>query len=206
MKRRVPVGRYIGSRQRMRVSPAANARCMAWKQARPTRCIRPWLGCFRRSTIGQTRWCGDAAPARLDTLHAGRQRAVPYSHLLIATGATDRVLPFPGWTLPGVYTLGAAQIALKSQGCAIGRRVVFAGTGPLLYLVAYQYAKAGAQVEAVLDTNPFAPVRRDAAFVAAAVDLCEGSLLRWLAGGAWRSYRAWRDACAARRAIKPCRP
>ena len=93
--------------------------------------------------------------AQLDTLHAGRQRAVPYSHLLIATGATDRVLPFPGWTLPGVYTLGAAQIALKSQGCAIGRRVVFAGTGPLLYLVAYQYAKAGAQVEAVLDTNPF---------------------------------------------------
>ncbi len=80
---------------------------------------------------------------------------MPYSHLLIATGATDRVLPFPGWTLPGVYTLGAAQIALKSQGCAIGRRVVFAGTGPLLYLVAYQYAKAGAQVEAVLDTNPF---------------------------------------------------
>jgi NADPH-dependent 2,4-dienoyl-CoA reductase/sulfur reductase-like enzyme len=93
--------------------------------------------------------------ARLDTLHAGRQRTVPYSHLLIATGATDRILPFPGWTLPGVYTLGAAQIALKSQGCAIGRRVVLAGTGPLLYLVAYQYAKAGAQVEAVLDTNPF---------------------------------------------------
>jgi NADPH-dependent 2,4-dienoyl-CoA reductase/sulfur reductase-like enzyme len=93
--------------------------------------------------------------AQLDTLHAGRQRTVPYSHLLIATGATDRVLPFPGWTLPGVYTLGAAQIALKSQGCSIGRRVVLAGTGPLLYLVAYQYAKAGAQVEAVLDTNPF---------------------------------------------------
>ncbi len=92
---------------------------------------------------------------QLDTFHAGRQRTVPYSHLLIATGATDRILPFPGWTLPGVYTLGAAQIALKAQGCSIGRRVVFAGTGPLLYLVAYQYAKAGAQVEAVLDTNPF---------------------------------------------------
>jgi NADPH-dependent 2,4-dienoyl-CoA reductase/sulfur reductase-like enzyme len=59
----------------------------------------------------------------------------------------------PGWTLPGVYTLGAAQTALKSQGCAIGRRIVFAGTGPLLYLVAYQYAKAGARVLAVLDTS-----------------------------------------------------
>ncbi|OTP76676.1 NAD(P)/FAD-dependent oxidoreductase [Caballeronia sordidicola] len=92
---------------------------------------------------------------QLDTFHAGRQRTVPYSHLLIATGATDRILPFPGWTLPGVYTLGASQIALKAQGCSIGWRVVFAGTGPLLYLVAYQYAKAGAQVEAILDTNPF---------------------------------------------------
>ena len=112
-------------------------------------CLLPKID-YRHDTLV---WgCG---AARLDTLHGGRQRTVPYSHLLIATGATDRVLPFSGWTLPGVYTLGAAQIALKSQGCAIGRRVVFAGTGPLLYLVAYQYAKAGAQVEAVLDTNPF---------------------------------------------------
>jgi NADPH-dependent 2,4-dienoyl-CoA reductase/sulfur reductase-like enzyme len=77
---------------------------------------------------------------------------VPYSHLIVATGATDRVLPVPGWTLPGVYTLGGAQVALKFQGCAIGQRVVFMGTGPLLYLVAYQYAKAGVEVAAVLDT------------------------------------------------------
>jgi hydrogen cyanide synthase HcnB len=66
------------------------------------------------------------------------------------------VLPVPGWTLPGVYTLGGAQVALKFQGCAIGARVVFAGTGPLLYLVAYQYAKAGVDVAAVLDTARFA--------------------------------------------------
>lgn len=92
-------------------------------------------------------------PGRLDTLHAGREIRVPFSHLIIASGATDRVLPVPGWTLPGVYTLGAAQVALKSQGCAIGQRVVLAGTGPLLYLVAYQYVKAGAQVLAVLDTS-----------------------------------------------------
>ncbi|MFM0752334.1 FAD/NAD(P)-dependent oxidoreductase [Paraburkholderia strydomiana] len=91
---------------------------------------------------------------RLDTLQAGREISVPFSHLIIASGATDRVLPVPGWTLPGVYTLGAAQVALKSQGCAIGRRVVLTGTGPLLYLVAYQYVKAGAQVMAVLDTSP----------------------------------------------------
>ena len=93
------------------------------------------------------------APAgRLATLRDSHEQSVPFTHLIVASGATDRVLPVPGWTLPGSYTLGAAQTALKSQGCAIGRRIVFAGTGPLLYLVAYQYAKAGAQVLAVLDT------------------------------------------------------
>ncbi|CAB3664136.1 FAD/NAD(P)-binding oxidoreductase [Paraburkholderia sp. SIMBA_055] len=105
---------------------------------------------YRPDTLA---WACEAG--RLDTLAAGREVSVPFSHLIIASGATDRVLPLPGWTLPGVYTLGAAQVALKAQGCVIGRRVVLAGTGPLLYLVAYQYAKAGAQVAAVLDTSPF---------------------------------------------------
>ncbi|MET3379982.1 NAD(P)/FAD-dependent oxidoreductase [Variovorax paradoxus] len=96
----------------------------------------------------------NAQDHKLDVMHnpTCSTRRVPYSHLIVATGATDRVLPVPGWTLPGVYTLGGAQVALKFQGCAIGRRVVFMGTGPLLYLVAYQYAKAGVEVAAVLDT------------------------------------------------------
>lgn len=97
----------------------------------------------------------NAEDGHLHTLSQQRVGTVQYDRLLIATGATDRILPVPGWTLPGVYSLGAAQIALKAQGCAIGERVVFAGSGPLLYLVAYQYAKAGAQVLAVLDSSPF---------------------------------------------------
>ncbi|MNT28246.1 Hydrogen cyanide synthase subunit HcnB [compost metagenome] len=91
----------------------------------------------------------------LDVLRDGVSTSVPYTHLILATGATDRVLPFPGWLTPGVYTLGGSQVALKHQGCAIGERVAFMGTGPLLYLVAYQYAKAGAKVAAVLDTSRF---------------------------------------------------
>ncbi|MDY7566725.1 FAD/NAD(P)-binding oxidoreductase [Pseudomonas sp. RTC3] len=97
----------------------------------------------------------NAENGRLDTLHNGHASGLEYSRIIVATGATDRVLPVPGWTLPGVYTLGAAQIALKYQGCAIGERVAFCGSGPLLYLVAYQYAKAGAKVVAVLDSAPF---------------------------------------------------
>lgn len=91
---------------------------------------------------------------QLQVLHkpSGVSRAIGYDALILATGASDRVFPVPGWTQPGVYTLGGAQVALKAQGVAIGRRVVFAGTGPLLYLVAHQYRKAGASVAAVLDT------------------------------------------------------
>jgi len=97
----------------------------------------------------------NAEKGRLDTLSNGRSGVVDYSRIIVATGATDRILPVPGWSLPGVYSLGAAQIALKYQGCAIGERVAFCGSGPLLYLVAYQYAKAGAKVVAVLDSAPF---------------------------------------------------
>lgn len=93
--------------------------------------------------------------AHLDLMSGGVHSELPYSHLILATGATDRVLPFAGWTKPGVYTLGASQTALKAQGCTVGERVVFMGSGPLLYLVAWQYLNAGAKVGAVLDTAPF---------------------------------------------------
>ena len=90
-----------------------------------------------------------------------RSRALPYDALVICSGATDRLMPVKGWHYAGTYSLGASQIALKAQACAIGRRIVFMGTGPLLYLVASQYVKAGASVAAVLDTSPF--MRRVAA-------------------------------------------
>lgn len=88
------------------------------------------------------------------TLRGDVAEAIPFDRLILATGAMDRVIPFPGWTTPGVFTLGGAQIALKHQGCAIGQRTLFLGTGPLLYLVAWQYVNAGAEVTAVLDTSP----------------------------------------------------
>ena len=80
----------------------------------------------------------------------GKSEEIVFDALILATGAMDRIAPAPGWTLPGVYTLGAAQIALKHQGCAIGQRVAFIGTGPLLLLAAHQYAKVGAVPAAVV--------------------------------------------------------
>jgi NADPH-dependent 2,4-dienoyl-CoA reductase/sulfur reductase-like enzyme len=101
------------------------------------------------------------ADRKLHVVRNGNAKVLPFDALVICSGATDRLMPVKGWHYAGTYSLGASQIALKAQACAIGRQVVFLGTGPLLYLVASQYIKAGAHVVAVLDTSPF--LRRVAA-------------------------------------------
>ena len=92
---------------------------------------------------------------RLDLMHADSLAALDVDRIILATGAVDRVLPFPGWTTPGVFSLGAAQIALKSQGVAIGQRIALVGAGPLLPLLAAQFLAAGMKPAAVLDVTPF---------------------------------------------------
>ncbi|WP_191487642.1 NAD(P)/FAD-dependent oxidoreductase [Pseudomonas sp. FEN] len=93
-------------------------------------------------------------PGQLHCVSEGHHSMVEYDALILCTGATDRLMPIEGWQLAGTYSLGGAQIALKAQAVSIGHRVVFMGSGPLLYLVASQYLKAGANVAAVLDTSP----------------------------------------------------
>ncbi|MFC3321464.1 FAD/NAD(P)-dependent oxidoreductase [Mesorhizobium cantuariense] len=90
---------------------------------------------------------------RLHVLGESGVQVTSYDRLILATGASDRVAPVPGWQNAGVYSLGAAQIALKAQGVALGRRIVLMGSGPLLTLVGAQLVKAGADVAAVLDTS-----------------------------------------------------
>lgn len=91
-------------------------------------------------------------PDRGEIVRDNRLAQLDFTHLMLCCGATDRVLPLPGWTLPGVVTLGAAQVSLKAQGCLIGPRIAFVGSGPLLYVVARQYAVAGGEVVGVFDT------------------------------------------------------
>ena len=74
--------------------------------------------------------------------------------VVLATGAVELVLPFPGWDLPGVTTAGAAQALLKGQGVTVGRRVLVGGSGPLLLPVAAELAQAGVRVVAVLEATP----------------------------------------------------
>lgn len=72
---------------------------------------------------------------------------------ILAPGATERVVPLPGWTLPGVVSCGGAQALAKAQGIPIGSRVLVAGSGPFLLPVASELMRLGACVVAVVEAS-----------------------------------------------------
>jgi NADPH-dependent 2,4-dienoyl-CoA reductase/sulfur reductase-like enzyme len=73
--------------------------------------------------------------------------------IIMATGARERFLPFKGWTLPGVYSAGMAQVLMKSSAVLPARKVVVAGSGLFLYSVGYELVKNGAAVPAVYEQS-----------------------------------------------------
>ncbi len=80
--------------------------------------------------------------------------------LILATGAHDRTLPFPGWDLPGVFTAGAAQAMAKSERIAVGHRVIVAGAGPFLLPVAASLAQTGSTVLGVYEASGISALLR----------------------------------------------
>lgn len=81
------------------------------------------------------------------------ERCVRPQKLIVATGAYERGLHVPGWTLPGVMTTGALQTLLRSYRVLPGRRILIAGNGPLNLQVAREAARAGAQIVAVAELS-----------------------------------------------------
>lgn len=79
---------------------------------------------------------------------------VQAEQVILATGALERAMPFPGWTLPGVMTAGGLQIALKTAGLVPDGNLVLAGSGPLLLLLAWQILNAGGEISTLVETTP----------------------------------------------------
>ena len=100
----------------------------------------------------------------------GNARHIRAEEIIVAGGALERPFPIPGWTLPGVMTAGAAQILLKSASMG-APAAVFAGSGPLLHLVVWQYLRAGLPVAAVLETTPPANYLRATPYLPAALSV-----------------------------------
>lgn len=90
----------------------------------------------------------------LGLLENGRASTLAAGAIVLASGAREQVAPFPGWTLPGVMTAGAAQLLAKRHGVLPGKRVLVAGSGPLLLAVAAKLSALGATVVAVLEAAP----------------------------------------------------
>ena len=102
---------------------------------------------------GATVWSLDGA-REMGVSAGGASRLLQARRVILATGALERPFPIPGWTLPGVMTAGAVQTLLKASGLVPEGRLVLAGTGPLLWLLAAQLLRAGGRIAALLDTTP----------------------------------------------------
>ena len=100
---------------------------------------------------GATVWRLDKGPF-VTWSRGGISQTTSAAHVLLATGAQERPVPFPGWTLPGVMPAGAAQILMKTAGL-LPKNAVLAGSGPLLYLIAAQMIDAGSAPQALVETQ-----------------------------------------------------
>lgn len=95
----------------------------------------------------------DARPGRLWFEHDGQSKLLRCQRIVLAPGAYDRCVPFPGWTLPGVVTAGALQVMVRGFGIVPGKRAVVAGSGPLLLPTVTALLSAGVQVVAACEAS-----------------------------------------------------
>lgn len=132
------------------------------------------------------------SPRHLVAIHPDGLVALRCEQLVIALGASERFLPFPGWTNPGVCGVGGLQ-ALVKQGLAIrGRRVAIAGSGPLLLAVAASLREHGASVLGIFEQAPRSRVRRfGLGLLARPRKLAQGLALLGRLRGVPRHHDAW---------------
>jgi NADPH-dependent 2,4-dienoyl-CoA reductase/sulfur reductase-like enzyme len=90
----------------------------------------------------------------LGIIENGVHRRINAQRVVIACGAQERPMPFPGWDKPGVMTAGAGQILMKASAMVPQQAPVLVGSGPLLLLLAWQYLQAGVGIRALVDTTP----------------------------------------------------
>ena len=130
----------------------------------------------------------------------GRAHVVTCRQLVIAPGAFERPVPFPGWTLPGVMTTGAGQTLARAYRVSPGQRVLIAGNGPLNLQLAAELVAGGAHVVAVLESSARPSLRDARALLAAARTAPD---LLWQGATYLRTLRAhgvpvrWRHAVLA---------
>jgi len=134
-------------------APAKRREMLGTDYASGARIADAFLKSGAQYVAGATVW--SLTPEReIGVSVGGGSKLIKAKRVILATGALERPFPIPGWTLPGVMAAGAAQVLLKSSGLVPQGRVILAGCGPLLWLLASQYLRAGVRISAMLDTTP----------------------------------------------------
>ena len=140
---------------------------------------------------------------RIDCESGGQSVVFTAARLILATGARERFLPFPGWTLPNVMGIGGAQALLKAGASFRGKRVVIAGSGPLMLPVAASLSSAGARLMLVAEQAPAVRVARFAASLwKSPARLVQAALLRARFLGARYAMGTWVRSATGDTAIR----
>lgn len=132
------------------------------EQAAPSNAqARQWINRFRQSGATLLDRTSVVAAPQTNVLlaeHPSGPREIQWQHLILATGARELFLPFPGWTMPGVMGPGGAQALVKNGWPVAGKRVIVAGSGLLLMAVADGLKKHGAKIVSVNEQAPWSRV------------------------------------------------
>ena len=153
-----------------------------WTDPRAARLWRSLSGRADVEVQSGARVVAAAGPRTLLIERADGPLVLPWSRLILCTGARELLLPFPGWTLPGVTGAGALQALLKGGMPIAGKRVVVAGTGPLLLAVADAVQRRGGIVAAIVEHQGAAALTRFGARLALSHPGKAGQALRLLTG------------------------
>ena len=162
-----------------------------------------WVARFRSSGIpllsGARVVCGDARARTLLVETEMEARSIHYDKLILATGSRELFLPFPGWTLPGVFGAGGLQALAKTGLPVAGKRVVIGGTGPLLLAVAAYLRQRGAEVKLIAEQ---ANIQSLAGFAPELLrhprKVLQGASLQWAIAGTPYRTGCWVESAQGR--------
>ena len=176
-------------------NPALGGQIWRGEEKTPGGSKRDWMVRLSRSgarVYTATRAIAPIGPGLLLAERDCEPLLIHYGKLILATGARELFLPFPGWTLPGVTGAGGLQALVHGGFPIAGKRVVLAGSGPLLLAIASHLRACGALVGAVAEQAPFSRLARFAATLAGSPrKLAQAARLQWSLRGVPILTRAW---------------
>jgi len=187
-------------------NPAAGGQIWRRGEALP-HAAQHWMSRLRNSAVAHLPGMRVFDHPAAGTLRMERGGAecieLDYEKLILATGARELFLPFPGWTLPGVFGAGGLDAMARGGLPVAGKRIVVAGTGPLLLAVAAHLAARGAKIAAVCEQ---APLGRLAGFAGRLLvqpgKLVQGAGYRWSIRATPMHFGCWPVAASGKAAVE----